>query len=196
MRLDLPSNGPIPLDTFLGDDLRGNGHRPPAASPAAQVVRAPQPAQPGTPPSTSTCSAASSEEAEPSTTTSAPPHGHRSAPRLRPNRLQWRGRLATDPELKRSRSGIDFCAVRVLQDVFDTQRRALTQAVEVVMFRERAHDFAGTFRKGDYVEVVGELHIREWQDKSGAKHASVNLHPSEEIALISRPQLSQAGGAR
>src|SRR5579872_1424440 len=187
MRLDLPSNGPVPLDTFLGDDLRGNGHRPPAASPAAQVARDPQPVQPGTTPSISPRSTESSEEAGPSST-SATPHGHGSAPRLRPNRLQWRGRLATAPELKRSRGGIDYCVVRVIQDVLDTQLRALTQAVEVVMFRERAHDFAGTFRKGDYVEVVGELHIREWQDKTGAKHAAINLHPSEEIALISRPQ--------
>ena len=187
MRLDLPSNGPVPLDTFLGDDLHGNGHRPPAVSPATQVATVPQPAQPGTPPSTCTGPAESSEEVEPSTA-SATPRGHGSAPRLRPNRLQWRGRLAADPDLKRSRGGIEYCAVRVIQDVLDTQRRALTQAVEVVMFRERAHDFAATFRKGDYVEVVGELHIREWQDKAGAKHASVNLHPSEEIALISRPQ--------
>ena len=109
------------------------------------------------------------------------------APRLRPNRLQWRGRLASAPEVRRSQAGIDYCAVRVLQEVLNSQRQTVTQAVEVVMFRERAHDFASAFLKGDYVEVVGELRIRDWQDKSGAQHTSVSLHPSEEIALISRP---------
>lgn len=115
------------------------------------------------------------------------------APRLRPNRLQWRGRLASDPAVRRSKAGIDYCAVRIVQDVLDSQHQPVTQVIEVIVFRERARDFAGAFHKGDLVEVMGELRIREWQDKSGAKHTNVSLHPSEEIALISRPQKGPSG---
>jgi len=117
------------------------------------------------------------------------------APHLRPNRLLWRGRLASDPEVRRSRAGIDYCAARVLQNVLDSQRQPVTQGIETVVFRERAHDFARVFRKGDLIEIMGELRIREWQDRNGGKRTSVSLHPSEEIALVSRPQRSQVDGS-
>jgi primosomal replication protein N len=108
-------------------------------------------------------------------------------PRLRPNRLLWRGTIETHPEVKRSGAGIDYCVLVVSQHVQDTQKRPVKQSLEVVLFRERAHDVARCFRKGDVVEVAGELRIRHRKDDSGAWHTNITLHPSEEIALIERP---------
>lgn len=183
MSFDLGTGDMVPLDSLVPQPSP-NSQVPPAGKAEGTAVDAP-PAPPAGPVVPQPAAAA-----EPT-----PPQrvarDVAKAPRLRPNRLQWRGRLASAPEVRRSQAGIDYCAVRVLHEVLNSQRQTVTQAVEVVMFRERAHDFASAFLKGDYVEVVGELRIRDWQDKSGAKHTSVSLHPSEEIALISRPHTAQ-----
>lgn len=120
------------------------------------------------------------------TQSAAPGGAAPQAPRMRPNRLVWRGRLAQDPEVQRSRSGVDFCVIRVLQTVLDTHRQPVTQGIDIVTFRERAHDVARLFRKGDLVEVWGELRIRTRQDQQGIWHTDVSVHPDEPIALISR----------
>jgi len=62
--------------------------------------------------------------------------------------------------MRRSSGGIDFCSVRVVQEVLNSQRQPMAQAVEAIMFRERARDFVEFFRQGDLIEVYGELRIR------------------------------------
>src|SRR5579884_1124458 len=124
----------------------------------------------------------------PASSAQAPPPeaAQRPAPRLRPNRLEWRGVVSAAPQVRRSASGIDFCVLTVSQQILDTQRQPISQAIDVVTFRERAHDVARRFRKGDAVEVFGELRIRHRRDERGAWHTNVSLHPTEEIALLSR----------
>jgi len=185
MSFDLEVGEIVPLESLV-PRISPNGNTAPATVPA-DTTRPPRSSARSAPTTTPAPGAAPAVATKPVPTESTP-RGQPPAPRLRPNRLLWRGRLAADPEVRRSQSGIDFCAVRVLQDVLDTNRRPQTQAIEAVMFRERAHDFARTFQKGDLVEIMGELRIRDWQDRNGAKHTSVSLHPSEEIALVSRPQ--------
>ena len=179
MSFDLGTGDMVSLDSLVPRPSRNDQATPATVAGAAIAIPPAPPARPADPQAAAATEPTPPQRVVREVTT---------APRLRPNRLQWRGRLASAPEVRRSQAGIDYCAVRVLQEVLNSQRQTVTQAVEVVMFRERAHDFAAAFLKGDYVEVVGELRIREWQDKSGAKHTSVSLHPSEEIALISRPQ--------
>jgi single-stranded DNA-binding protein len=116
----------------------------------------------------------------------APEAAPRPTPRLRPNRLEWRGTVSADPQVRRSAGGIDFCVLTVSQQILDTQRQPATQAIDVVAFRERAHDIARRFRKGDVVEVFGELRIRHRRDERGAWHTNVSLYPTEEIALLGR----------
>lgn len=185
MSFDLGTGDLVPLDGLVPPSTPNGPATPTTRGPGTAAVRPPVPAT--RVPDVAPAAAAESVPAQ-GVGREVP-----KAPRLRPNRLQWRGRLASDPAVRRSKTGIDYCAVRIVQDVLDSQHQPVTQAIEVIVFRERARDFARAFQKGDLVEVMGELRIREWQDKSGARHTNVSLHPSEEIALISRPQKGPSG---
>lgn len=175
MSFDLHTGGIVPLKSLLGD-LGTNGDTPATATSGVATAERSRALE-----------AAPVAAAEPvpaqRTARSAVP-----APPLRPNRVQWRGWIDSEPEVRRSHSGMDFCAVRVAQQVLNTQRQLMSQAVDVVVFQAAARDFVATYRKGDFIEVNGEFRIRQWRDKHGKEHVTVNLHPSEEIALISRLQ--------
>jgi len=179
--------GAVPLDTFElpPDPPSGNGSKPPVAQTAGVATPTTTPRR-SAPARRSTDPPSPSAQTETSATAAAqtpkPRKAALSAVQLRPNRLEWRGRIASTPEMRRSAGGIDFCSIRIVQEVLNNQRQPMTQAMEVIIFRERAREFVDTFRQGDLIEVYGELRIREWQGK-----VEFHLHPSEEPALINRP---------
>lgn len=187
MSFDLYTGDMVPLDSLVPAPSQ-NGTAPPVAKTAVAAATRPAPAT-ISPPVTPSRAARTAPEAA---TDPVPAHttarSATTAPPLRPNRVQWRGWIDSEPEVRRSHSGMDFCAVRVAQQVLNTQRQLMSQAVDVVVFQAAARDFVATYQKGDFIEVNGEFRIRQWRDKHGKEHVTVNLHPSEEIALISRPQ--------
>jgi hypothetical protein len=187
MSFDLRTSEIVPLESLLPPHSpNGNAPRPAKAAVAAAAPTAPAAAPPTAVPARSveavSAPAAKAAPAQAAARSTTP------APGLRPNRVQWRGWIDCNPEVRRSNSGKDFCAVRVTQEVLNTQRQPMVQAVDVVLFHAAARDFVAAYRKGDFIEVNGEFHVRKWRDKHGHEHLDVNLHPSEEIALISRPR--------
>ena len=187
MSFDLRTGELVPLESLLPHPS-SNGNAAPAAKAAVATAT---PAVPATGSLVATpIRAADAALAAAATPAPAPRTARGSIPArgLRPNRVQWRGWIDSDPEVRRSNSGKDFCAVRVAQEVLNTQRQPMIQGVEVVLFHAAARDFVATYRKGDLIEVNGEFHIRKWRDKHGHEHLDINLHPNEEIALIGRPQ--------
>jgi hypothetical protein len=105
------------------------------------------------------------------------------------NMLVWRGRLASDPEVLASASGTTrYLRVRCLQDQPDRNGQPGTQGIEIVLFNERADQFAVFFRKGDEVLVKGRLTIETKHDQHGIVRTTTSLHPDGSIELLHRPQ--------
>ena|GEM_PF-4978300 len=104
------------------------------------------------------------------------------------NLLIWKGRLASDPEIKTAPSGTRFLRVRCLQDQSDRNGQAGTQGVEIALFNERAESFVARFRKGDQVLVKGRLTLETHRDKDGVLRATASIHPEGAIDLLHRPQ--------
>lgn len=104
------------------------------------------------------------------------------------NVLIWRGRLATDPQLITSPNGTRFVRIRCLQDQPDRNGQPGVQGVEVVLFNERAEQFAAFFRKDDEVLTKGRLTIETKHDRDGTLRSTASLHPDGSIELLHRPQ--------
>jgi len=104
------------------------------------------------------------------------------------NVLIWRGRLATDPLMITSPNGTRFVRIRCLQDQPDRNGQPGVQAIEAVLFAERAEQFAAFFRKGDEILMKGRLTIENRHDREGTVRTIACLLPDGSIELLHRPQ--------
>jgi hypothetical protein len=133
-------------------------------------------------------SGASSQPQSPAATATAPNQTAQRRATRGFNVLIWRGRLATDPLLITSPNGTRFVRIRCLQDQPDRNGQPGVQGVEVVLFNERAEQFAAFFRKGDEVLTKGRLTIETKHDRDGTLRSTASLHPDGSIELLHRPQ--------
>lgn len=86
------------------------------------------------------------------------------------------GRLAADPELKTTGSGIsvtNFC-VAVDRKVTKGEDK-ITDWIDVVAWRNTAEFICKYFQKGSPIVVTGSLQTRMWDDKSGQKRKTVEV---------------------
>ena len=126
----------------------------------------------------------------PSTPTEAPastaPAQRRTGPAL--NRVQLIGRLAADPEVRFTSSGLPVCTLRVA-----TNERESAEFHDVVVWRQLA-EFAGQYlAKGRMVYVEGRLHGRSWQAENGTTRRSVEV-VADDLQALDRPA-ANGGGA-
>ena len=87
------------------------------------------------------------------------------------NRVVLIGRLASDPELKYTASGIAVCTFRIAVDRFKTNEQGEREAdfFPVVAWRQSA-EFASTYlTKGRLVAVDGKLQARSWVAQDGTR---------------------------
>lgn len=188
MMVQRPEPGPIPLSSLWTPPPASPRLAPSPHAPRPILLGPPSTPAPETLPSVPTPSAIETHGQGDTGGTTMMADSHRSAPHPRPNRLQWRGRLASSPRVARSTTGVDYCVVRVVQEVRTRRQQLLTQGIDVILFRDRAHAFAATFRAGDVVDICGELRIHQWTDSRGRPHVHVRLYPTDEIALLERPE--------
>ena len=84
------------------------------------------------------------------------------------NHITIMGRLAKDPELRRTQAGVPVASFRlaVERDFKDTQtgQRSIDW-VDVVAWRATAEFVSRYFAKGRMAVVDGRLQMREWTDK-------------------------------
>lgn len=94
------------------------------------------------------------------------------------NRIIIMGRLARDPELRRTQSGTPVASfsLAVDRDFKDksTGDRA-TDFIDVVAWRQTAEFVSRYFTKGRMAVVEGRLQIRGWTDKDGNKRTSAEV---------------------
>ena len=94
------------------------------------------------------------------------------------NKILIMGRLARDPELRRTQSGLPVASFRLAvdRDFKDksTGERA-TDWIDVVAWRQTAEFVSRYFTKGRMAVVEVRLQMRDWTDKDGNKRTSAEV---------------------
>ena len=88
------------------------------------------------------------------------------------------GRLARDPEVRHTQSGVTVCSftLAVDRDIKDKQTgERKTDWIPVTAWRGTAELISRYLHKGDSIVVVGRLEIQEWTDKQGNKRTTPNV---------------------
>ena len=93
------------------------------------------------------------------------------------NHIVLMGRLARDPELRRTQSGVSVTSFRLACDRdFRTQSgEKETDWIDVVAWRGTAEFVSKYFQKGRMAIVEGRLQTRDWTDKEGNKRTAVEV---------------------
>ena len=94
------------------------------------------------------------------------------------NRIIIMGRLARDPELRRTQTGTPVASFRLAVDR-DFKDKATgersTDWIDVVAWRSTAEFVSRFFTKGRMAVVEGRLQMRDWTDKEGNKRTSAEV---------------------
>ena len=94
------------------------------------------------------------------------------------NKVFLMGRLARDPELRRTQSGTAVASFRLAVDR-DFKDKATgekaTDWIDVVAWRQTAEFVSRYFTKGRMAVVEGRLQIRDWTDKDGNKRTTAEV---------------------
>lgn len=94
------------------------------------------------------------------------------------NHIVLMGRLARDPELRRTGSGLSVSsfAIAVDRDFADKQSgKKETDFIEIVAWRNTADFVSKYFTKGRMAVIHGRLQMRKWQDKNGNNRISAEV---------------------
>lgn len=83
------------------------------------------------------------------------------------------GRLARDPELKQTQSGVSVCNFTIAVDRdYKNGDEKVTDWVDVVCWRGTAEFVHKYFSKGRMATVSGSLQSKKWKDKEGNNRTS------------------------
>mgnify|MGYP003627742445 CR=1 FL=1 len=88
------------------------------------------------------------------------------------NSVQLGGRLTSDPELRKTKSGHSVCDVSV---AINRMKEGETDFVDVTLWGKTAELAATHLAKGRFINVLGRLQQDKWQDKDGNNRYSLNV---------------------
>lgn len=111
------------------------------------------------------------------------------------NRVILIGRLANDPELKYTPSGIAVSSFRLAVDrpFSNSSGERETDFIDVVVWRQSAEFAANYLGKGRLVAVDGRLQIRTWVAQDGTRRRSAEV-VAEFLRGLDRPREQSPGG--
>lgn len=92
------------------------------------------------------------------------------------NHITIMGRLVSDPEIRRTNSGVAVTNFTIACDRdFGNNGEKETDFVEIVCWRNTAEFVSKYFSKGRMAVVSGRLQIRSWNDKDGNKRKTAEI---------------------
>jgi single-strand DNA-binding protein len=107
------------------------------------------------------------------------------------NKVILIGRLATDPELKYTASGVAVTSFRIAVDRAFGGRNAdgekETDFIDIVAWKQSAEFAANYLNKGRLVAVDGRLQIRNWVAQDGTKRRSAEV-VANDLRSLDRPR--------
>lgn len=111
------------------------------------------------------------------------------------NKIVLMGRLARDPELRRTQSGkpVTSFTLAVDRDFKGQNGEKETDWIDVVAWNGTAEMVSKYFTKGRVAVVCGRLQIRDWQDKEGNKRRSAEVI-AENVYFGDSKKDSDGGG--
>lgn len=90
------------------------------------------------------------------------------------NHITIMGRLAKDPELRRTNTGTAVASFTLAVDR-DFSKENETDFIECVAWKNTAEFVSKYFSKGRMAVVSGKLQIRGWEDKDGNKRKTAEV---------------------
>ena len=113
------------------------------------------------------------------------------------NRIIIMGRLARDPELRRTQNGTPVASFRLAVDR-DFKDKATgersTDWIDVVAWRSTAEFVSRFFTKGRMAVVEGRLQMRDWTDKDGNKRIVAEV-VADNVYFGDSKRDGESGGA-
>jgi len=106
------------------------------------------------------------------------------------NKVILIGRLATDPELKYTPSGVAVTSFRIAVDRRMSPNAAgekETDFIDIVAWRQSAEFAANYLNKGRLVAVDGRLQIRNWVAQDGTKRKTAEV-VANDLRSLDRPK--------
>ena len=90
------------------------------------------------------------------------------------NRTTLQGRLAAEPELRTTQSGVSVASFRVCwsEKYKETETKLF---LNCTAWRGTGELVSKYFHKGQEIVVEGQLQTREWEDRDGGKRSTVEL---------------------
>ena len=96
------------------------------------------------------------------------------------NKVILSGRLAADPELKTTQSGVSVTSFTLAVDRRTAKgEERKTDFLDCTAWREKAEFITRFFHKGSALFVEGELQKRSWEDQHGNKRSAVEVVVTE-----------------
>lgn len=89
------------------------------------------------------------------------------------NQVQLIGRMARDPELRRTEKGTSVVSFALAVD--RRFQRDAVDFIDCVAWRSTAEFVDKYFRKGKRVALTGSIQVRKWKDKDGNDRKSVEV---------------------
>lgn len=110
------------------------------------------------------------------------------------NRIFLIGNLTRDPEPSETQSGIAVCRFSIaVNRRRTTEGEQQTDFFNVTAWRGLAENVARFCQKGNKVAVVGNLQIRQYEDRDGQKRTSVDVIADEVEFLTPKGSGSSDG---
>lgn len=109
------------------------------------------------------------------------------------NKVILGGRIARDPELKTTQSGLSVTQFSIAVNRKSTKDQQAPQAdfINVTAWRNTAEFITKFFRKGSSICIVGSIQTRSFTDKTGAKREVTEVMADEAYFVDSKQDVSQ-----
>lgn len=85
------------------------------------------------------------------------------------------GRMVSDPELKRTQSGVSVSSFRVAVDRSFSKEERKADFIDVVAWKGTAEFICKYFHKGSLIAVNGSLQTRSYEDKNGNRRTAYEV---------------------
>lgn len=108
------------------------------------------------------------------------------------NRVVLVGRIALDPELKYTPSGVAVANLRLAVDrpFTSSQGQRETDFIDVVAWRQSAEFAANYLSKGRLVLVEGRLQVRNWTTQDGQKRRTYEV-VADAVRALDKPRAAE-----
>jgi single-strand DNA-binding protein len=95
------------------------------------------------------------------------------------NKITMVGNLGRDPELRHLSDGATVCHFNVAVNETTRERKQVPTWFRITVWGERAGICARKLKKGSAVYVAGRLKPRQWEDKQGERHVSLDVKATD-----------------